>query len=162
MNHLLASSASSTRTLPLLLSLCFAYFSSPVEAGPRIKESKLERDKEELREPLYTEWMDPGMIGDFVTRQKGFPIYQEINRKGESRVLLVDDLPRARYYFYCRMSEQNLVDRHQSYTVDNLTLITLSEDADGYYAATWVDSSKVDVFEKKLEELGISKATLED
>lgn len=164
MNQLCRTSAFFVRPLPflLVLAVCFAVNIIPVEAGPRIKESRLERDKEELREPLYTEWMDINNVADFVSRQGAFPLYQEINRKGESRVLLVEGMKRARYYYYCRMTEENLVERNQSYTADGLSLITLSEDADGYFSATWVDSKSVDVFKGKLEELGISVATVEE
>lgn len=157
-------STSFAKHLFFLLALAYGFTGSisPVKAGPRIKESRLERDKEGLREPLYTEWMAPTVVGDFVSRQEGFPLYQEINRKGESRVLLVKDLKRARYFYFCRMTEDSLVQKNRTYTTDGLSLITLSEDADGYFSATWVDVKGVDVFKEKLKELGISVATLEE
>lgn len=142
--------------------LCFAAQLSPLDASPRIKESRLDRSKDDVREPLYTEWMDPFKVGAFVSAQKAFPLYQEINRKGESRVLLVTDLERARYFYYCLMSEDNLVEKNRKFTADGLVLITLSEDADGRFSATWVDSTKVDAYHAKLDELGISIATLKE
>ncbi len=146
--------------LPLIL--LGAVCSSPVEARPRIKESRLDRAKDDVREPLFTEWMDPNNVGDFVERQEKFPIYQEINRKRESRVLLIEKPERLGYYFYCLMPEDYLLSKHQELTGKGLQLITLSEDADGRYSATWVNSESFDHFKAKLDELGISLATLEE
>jgi len=164
MNQLRRISASFAKPLPLLLVLAsyFAGTISPVEASPRIKESRLDRSKDDVREPLYTEWMDPFKVGDFVASQEGFPLYQEVNRKGESRVLMVKGLKRARYYYYCLMSEDALVQKNRGYTAEGLILITLSEDADGRFSATWVDSKNVEVYKTKLDELGISVATLKE
>lgn len=152
------------RPLPFLLALafCFAGYLSPLEASPRIKESRLDRSKDDVREPLYTEWMDPNQVGDFVAAQETFPLYQEVNRKGESRVLLIKDMERTGYYYYCLMSEDSLVEKHRDLTGKGFTLITLSEDADGRFSATWVDSKTLDVYTSKMEELGIGLATLRE
>jgi len=164
MNQPHSTFVSLTKPLAFLLvfAFCFAGMIRPVEAGPRIKESRLDRSKDDVREPLYTEWMDPYKVDEFVGKQAGFPLYQEVNRKGESRVLLVKNLQRARYYYYCLLSEEYLVRKHRELTAQKYTLITLSEDADGRFSATWVDSKSVDAYKKKLDELGISMATLEE
>ncbi|MEM1441287.1 MAG: hypothetical protein AAGF67_03025 [Verrucomicrobiota bacterium] len=133
-----------------------------MEASPRIKESRLDRSKEDVREPLYTEWLDPNEVADYVAKKEGFPLYQEVNRRGESRVLLVKGLQRSRYYYYCLMSEESLIEKQEDLSEKGFTMITLSEDADGRFAATWVDSSKVDIFTSKMEELGIGMATYKD
>ncbi len=132
------------------------------DAGPRIKDSRLERSKEDVREPLFSEWMDPAKIGGFVEEQGSFPVYQEINRKGESRVLLVSDGKRSRYYYYYRLSEEVLVRRNLELTAKGYNLLTLSEDADGYFTGIWIVSENFAAYKKKLNELGISLATLEE
>lgn len=146
----------------LMLVFCSTGFHSTVEASPRIKESRLDRSKEDLREPLFTEYMETHEVADFVANQKGFPLYQEVNRKGESRILLVEGVRRSHYYYYCLMSEESLIEKQEDLSKKGFTLITLSEDADGRFAATWVDSSKVQFFADKMAELGIGMATYED
>ena len=77
-------------------------------------------------------------------------------------MLLVEGLKRSGYYYYSLMSEQSLLQKHRELTAKGFVIITLSEDADGRFAATWVDSKNVDVYVKRLDELGISIATLKE
>lgn len=146
----------------LMATFLIAGFPTAADAGPRIKESRLERSRDDVREPLFSEWMDPAKIGDFVAKQGSFPVYQEINRKGESRVLLVDDGKRSRYYYYYRLGEEELVRRNRELNAQKYTLLTLSEDADGYFTAIWILSENFAAYQEKLKELGISLATLEE